>query len=617
MKRILLFILPLLAMMSSCIKDEMADSPLRKDKVRFTLQVQEEGVQYVTRATDEQTVRDVNLFLYDPRGVLPTRHFYVESGAVECSVLPGQYEAYAVANVHKDMGDMTREQLFAVQLPSVTRYTMLPMSGHTTLSVEERMPAPVITVRRTVAKIICNVSIDPSVAKTMQLQSVRIVNAAATTKLFEEEQTADRFIDIATTEIGASESRSATRTFYLLENCQGDVPSITAQQQKCAENAPQGATYVQVEAQQEGLHLTYDIYLGENNTSNFDVRRNTVQTLDIRIKGRNEVDTRVHSFGVEITDDMPDPDFNTASNEYCWYKSSLNKLTIEVDKPNVTGNLTGTILFMQGQQYAFHVNERTLDPGLSLSLTKPEGIYTSNVCYDPRVFTAANSRLIYDVSLSNGNGYSYTKRFTHDFYNHLTVYTYWNGREQKGGHLEDISAVRTISHSNMGVSYVRMLALDDGPQMRAVPDDGFAFKGWYADKELTQKVSDANPYQHPMTFRVDTLYTKFQSERVYIYTRIKEVSFVCPSGYQIDESKQAFIVLPGSRCTISGKDGRFVSVWWDKPETSMIRRIVSTDNPYNFIATANMTLIPGYDAVSKEELTSDRTATSTDQTPRR
>ena len=93
---------------------------------------------------------------------------------------------------------------------------------------------------------------------------------------------------------------------------------------------------------------------------------------------------------------------------------------------------------------------------------------------------------------------------------------------------------------------------------------------------------------------------------------VKEVSFTCSSGYQIDEAKQAFIVLPGSRCTISGKDGRFVSVWWDKPETSMIRRIVSTDNPYSFTATANRTLIPGYDAVSKEELTNNRTTTSTD-----
>ena len=612
MKKILLFIIPLLAMMSSCNKDEMEDRPSLQDEVRFSLQIQEEGVQYVTRATDERSVRDVNLFLFDPCGVLPDRHFYVENGTVECSVLPGSYEAYAVANVHRDMGAMTQEQLHAVQLPSVTRYTMLPMSGHTTLTVEGRMSAPVITVRRTVAKIICNISIDPAVVYALKLQSVQIMNAAATTKLFDAEQVADKFVTMASTEIGVSEGRKATRTFYLLENCQGDVPSITTQQQKCSENAPQGATFVRIKAQKDGLQMTYDVYLGENNTSNFDVRRNSVQTLNIIIKGKNEVDTRVHSFGAEISDELPDPAFNTTLNEYCWYKSGMNNLTIKVDKPNITGELTGDILFMQGQQYAFHINEKTLTPGLSLRLAAPSGNYVFNVCYDPRVFTSANNRLIYDVSLSNGNGYSYTKRFTHDFYNHLTVYTYWNGREHQDGYLDDISAVRTISHSNASVSYVRMLALDDGPQMRAVPDDGFAFKGWYADKELTQKVSDANPYRHPMNFRVDTLYAKFQSERVYIYTRIKEVSFTCSSGYQIDESKQAFIVLPGSRCTISGKDGRYVSVWWDKPETSMIRRIVSTDNPYSFTATANRTLIPGYDAVSKEELTNNRTTTSTD-----
>ena len=612
MKKVLLFIIPLLAMMSSCNKDEMEDRPSLQDEVRFSLQIQEEGVQYVTRATDERTVRDVNLFLFDPRGMLPDRHFYVETGTVECSVLPGSYEAYAVANVHRDMGAMTLEQLRAVQLPSVTRYTMLPMSGHTTLTVEDRMSAPVITVRRTVAKIICNISIDPAVVYALKLQSVQIMNAAATTMLFEEKQIAKNFITMNSAAIASSELRSATRMFYLLENCQGDVPSITTQQQKCAANAPRGATFVRIKAQQEGLQLTYDVYLGENNTSNFDVRRNSVQTLNIIIKGKNEVDTRVHSFGAEISDELPDPAFNTTLNEYCWYKSGMNNLTIKVDKPNITGELTGDILFMQGQQYAFHINEKTLTPGLSLRLADPSGNYVFNVCYDPRVFTSANNRLIYDVSLSNGNGYSYTKRFTHDFYNHLTVYTYWNGREHQGGYLDDISAVRTISHSNASVSYVRMLALDDGPQMRAVPDDGFAFKGWYADKELTQKVSDANPYRHPMNFRVDTLYAKFQSERVYIYTRIKEVSFTCSSGYQIDESKQAFIVLPGSRCTISGKNGRFVSVWWDKPETSMIRRIVSTDNPYSFIAAANLTLIPGYDAVSKEELTNSQTTTPTD-----
>ena len=89
--------MPLLAMMSSCIKDEAADCPFIGDEVRFSLQVQEEGVQYVTRATDERTVRDVNLFLYDPHGVLPDRHFYVESGTVECEMIESGVIRYGEA----------------------------------------------------------------------------------------------------------------------------------------------------------------------------------------------------------------------------------------------------------------------------------------------------------------------------------------------------------------------------------------------------------------------------------------------------------------------------------------------------------------------------------------
>ena len=611
MKKILLFIIPLLAMMSSCIKDEAADCPFIGDEVRFSLQVQEEGVQYVTRATDEQTVRDVNLFLFDPRGVLPDRHFYVESGTVECSVLPGNYEAYAVANVHRDMGTMTQEQLRAVQLPSVTRYTMLPMSGHTTLTVEDRMSAPVITVRRTVAKIICNISIDPAVASTMELQSVQIVDASATTKLFDAEQVADKFVTMASTEIGVSEGRKATRTFYLLENCQGDVPSITTQQQKCSENAPQGATFVRIKAQKDGLQMTYDVYLGENNTSNFDVRRNSVQTLDIRIKGDNEVDARIHSFEVKISDDLPDADFGRTADR-CIYDTG-KRLSISVTNREKAGNLTAKIRLVQGQVGAFSANRQMVASAVTVSLDDPSGLYEIPIGYVARpVYTAANSRLVYEVTVSNTDGYSYTKTFTRDFYNLLTVYTYWQGRDNTAGRLEGVTAVGEIKTWTGPAFYTRLLSFEDGPTMPVVANDGFAFKGWYADSGLTRKVSEANPYQHPMTSYRDTLYTEFVKEWVYIYTKLNEVVLVSDIPYRVDEAKQAFIVSPGSRCSISGKIGRIVTTWWSNPENVLPRYIVSTDNPYNFTATANRTLIPGYDAVSKEEITSSRVEHSTD-----
>lgn len=611
MKKILLFIIPLLAMMSSCNKDEMEDRPSLQDEVRFSLQIQEEDVQYVTRATDEQTVRDVNLFLYDPHGVLPDRHFYVESGTVECSVLPGSYEAYAVANVHRDMGAMTLEQLRAVQLPSVTKYVMLPMSGHTTLTVEDRMPAPVITVRRTVAKIVCNISIDPAVVYALKLQSVQIMNAAATTKLFEAEPAADKFVTMASTEIGVSEGRKATRTFYLLENCQGDVPSITTQQQKCAENAPQGATYVRIKAQKDGLQMTYDVYLGENNTSNFDVRRNSVQTLDIRIKGDNEVDARIHSFEVKISDDLPDADFGRTADR-CIYDTG-KRLSISVTNREKAGTLTAKIRLVQGQVGAFSANRQMVASAVTVSLDDPSGLYEIPIGYVARpVYTAANSRLVYEVTVSNTDGYSYTKTFTRDFYNLLTVYTYWQGRDNTAGRLEGVTAVSEIKTWTPSAFYTRLLSLDDGPTMPVVPNDGFAFKGWYADSKLTRKVSEANPYQHPMTSYRDTLYTEFVKEWVYIYTKLNEVVLVSDIPYRIDEAKQAFIVSPGSRCSISGKIGRIVTTWWSNPENVLPRYIVSTDNPYSFTATANRTLIPGYDAVSKEELTNNRTTTSTD-----
>ena len=340
-KKIVLFIIPLLAMMSSCIKDEMEERPSCKDRCA-SLQVREEGVQYVTRATDERTVRDVNLFLYDPRGMLPDRHFYVESGTVECSVLPGSYETYAAANVHRDMGTMTREQLFAVQLPSLTKYVMLPMSGYTTLSVEDRMPAPVITVRRIVAKIVCNISIDPAVVYALKLQSVQIMNAAATTMLFEEKQIAQNFITMNSSGnriVGITLSDTNVLSAGKLS---GATPSITTQQQKCAANAPRGATFVRIKAQQEGLQLTYDVYLGENNTELRCAAQLAVQTLNI-IKRQNEVDTRCSLVWCGDLRRASRSGFQYDIERVSLVQSGTNNQTI-VDKPNITGELTGDTL---------------------------------------------------------------------------------------------------------------------------------------------------------------------------------------------------------------------------------------------------------------------------------
>ena len=117
-------------------------------------------------------------------------------------------------------------------------------------------------------------------------------------------------------------------------------------------------------------------------------------------------------------------------------------------------------------------------------------------------YTADNHCLVYEVAVSNTDGYSYTKTFTHDFYNLLTIYTYWKrGTTHRGrGSVdkENMTVVKWSSSYTSEDNRMMILSLDDGPLVPLKPVDGSKVGGWYADRGLTQFVSAENPYRHPM-----------------------------------------------------------------------------------------------------------------------
>ncbi|MFQ9761098.1 MAG: hypothetical protein ACLRZL_10780 [Alistipes communis] len=293
--------MPLLASAVGCSKEDIV--PAAESATRFTLRVCPEATQAITRAADERAVEDINVFLFDPQGIRPSQHFYVQGGVLERSIPAGRYDVYAVANLHEDMGPMSRKTLSAYEFRVPRSYTSLPMSGYAECTVGKGMPEATVTVRRNVAKIVCNISFY-GVDYDLKLQSVQVMDMAGVTTLFAEDQQARELTSSELSAIASYENRKASRTFFLAENCRGEVPGITSQEQKCAGNAPEGATFLRIKAQREGKLLTYDVYLGENNTTNFDVRRNTVYTLNIVIKGENVVDTRVDAFEVGISDNF-------------------------------------------------------------------------------------------------------------------------------------------------------------------------------------------------------------------------------------------------------------------------------------------------------------------------
>ena len=62
-------------------------------------------------------------------------------------------------------------------------------------------------------------------------------------------------------------------TYYLLENRQGEVAGIGSQQQKDQTRAPEHATYIAIAGEADGTQVVYRIYLGANNTTDFNVGR--------------------------------------------------------------------------------------------------------------------------------------------------------------------------------------------------------------------------------------------------------------------------------------------------------------------------------------------------------
>lgn len=96
---------------------------------------------------------------------------------------------------------------------------------------------------------------------------------------------------------------SVERMWYLPESAQG-VTSATAENQKEPdESVSPYSTYVEI----KGFYkidalvnsVTYRVYLGENNSNNFNILRNTHYTVIATVKGQNEIDVRVNEIEPE------------------------------------------------------------------------------------------------------------------------------------------------------------------------------------------------------------------------------------------------------------------------------------------------------------------------------
>ena len=559
----------------------------------------EDMLRLATRATDEEAIRDINLYLFG-RSNGQSLHFYFRSALVRFECLPGEYDLYVAANLGADLGERSAQQLLDYTIGRQEEYATLPMSAVMTVAIapdKGTVTLPTLSVRRTVAKIAYNIRVADKVPD-LELRSVRLCSVPGRTTLFtpaSAPSTSEKdFTDAPLVELPDAARRSCSGVQYLFENPQGTVPSITDQWDKNADNAPACASYLMIRATRGSRILDYRVYLGENSTTDFNVGRNTSHTLDITISGDNEVDTRVHGYTLSVTDDFE----SNRIGDYCVLPFNAS-LYVNIERTKSEPTLTGALELLTPTDGTLLVDYEECASRLDLPINRQQGSNYYEVIYYPEpLVTAAHAQLAYEVRVRDSYGYESRRRFEHRFANALYV------APPTGG---TVTAARALHVEKPTGGTLRAACYEQGCTLTAKAAAGYRFAGWYADEGHSELLCGTETYSFvPATYRT-WIYPYFEASKVHIITDIYKVSLECDAPYEVDQDEESFIVPAGSRCTLRvNYELPLFRGWYD--QTGGQNVLLGTARSITFTATEKRAVMPGY--LSATNLSAAGTANS-------
>mgnify|MGYP001518182012 FL=1 len=359
-----IFILLALALCWGCITDR---EPTARSKVAVELTVRSAPMTTTTRATDETTIRDLNFYLMDKAGrVVVFRYLTTTTLRFECP--PGVYLMRIAANVGRSLGESADLSRYMVTYQQ--DYDTLPMfyEQETTISCSSGsvVQLPPINVKRFVSKISYNLTAKPA---DMELKSVQLLTVPSTAALFAGNGPASGNPDDYThgPEMLLT-GRQAAGSYYMLPNLQGVRTSITDQKQKNADNAPPCASWLLIRATRGSKVLAYSVYLGENNTSDFNVRANCHYRLNITLLNDNTADTRIAAYTAAVYDDFDDGNIGG----YCVYDPDYS-LHVDMVNENSSLAISGRLEVTQGDSDYFEFDRTDCNNSFDFEIYNPKG----------------------------------------------------------------------------------------------------------------------------------------------------------------------------------------------------------------------------------------------------
>lgn len=247
--------------------------------------------------TQEERIDDINLWLYNT-DYNYAQHFYLQNTLqFQTELKPGEYELFAVANIGTNVGGLPRSMMGTIgstfsSEADLTKNNRLIMAARQT--VRPGAPAT-ITLRRVVSRIDVNITVGGTTDPRTVVKFIRLCKSPATARLFTENRATPTSASTKYPDHTGYDARQTSTSFYLTENLQGTIPSITEPWNRSPQNAPAAATYLLIRTANAyyGRYMDYTVYLGRNETTDFNVPRNSILKYQINILGENTTDLRV------------------------------------------------------------------------------------------------------------------------------------------------------------------------------------------------------------------------------------------------------------------------------------------------------------------------------------
>lgn len=576
----------ILILLFACAK-EPDEIPKTATPVAVNLSLRTDAQRPVSRATDENAVRDVNIYFIN-KHTETSYHTYAAGATIHTTLPPGDYTVYAVANAGRDMGERSRESLPSLAFPVTESPEALPMSATKELSVTRPGTLPSITVGRNMAKINFSVCLDRSLSG-LTLLSYRLMNLPVAVVPFREtgSLSSSRPEDYTDRETVPIEANACSTVLYLPENLQGVNDAITDQRQKNRENAPACATYINIRASAGSAVYDYYVYLGGNNTTDFNVKGNGIYNLAVTVKGTQEVDARMDSYTVSLSE-RP----SAHSGYFTQGESIEGKVTVECS--GVSRRFRVRIRPDRPEHFYLNGNQET-EYGFELPA---QGVFDYTIDYKPAVFDAAASGLCYTVTVLDEEDFPISFRREHRFANVLTVYTPLS----PGGEVRIDGALQSSRRNTDQYICQEILCSETGCKLTPQPVKGSRFLGWYDTPESAGPVSTDAVYTFVPIFARQELYARFSVPAV-----------------RLDEKGTANCYIAGKkntlyafRCDVKGNGrqteglpapaaNRIVStavLWESGPRGSVVRSAEVSGNDIEFTSgdTYGNALIGGFNA---------------------